>query len=52
MKENPKDILIQYRLKLAEEVLADAKKLFKVKVAPEVLLTDLTMRCFTQYWRP
>ncbi|MHB1652664.1 MAG: hypothetical protein ACYCVD_09345 [Desulfitobacteriaceae bacterium] len=38
MKENPKDILSQYRLDLAEEVLADAKKLFKAQGSPRSIV--------------
>lgn len=38
MKENPKDILIQYRLDLAGEVLADAKKLLKVQGSPRSIV--------------
>lgn len=46
MKENLRDVLIQSRLDLSGEVLADAKNLSMPKVAHGVLLTDLTMRCF------
>jgi uncharacterized protein (UPF0332 family) len=38
MKENPKDILIQYRLDLAREVLGDAKKLFKFQGSPRSIV--------------
>ncbi|CAA7600524.1 HEPN domain protein [Acididesulfobacillus acetoxydans] len=38
MKENPKDILIQYRLDLSREVLADARKLFNVQGSPRSIV--------------